>query len=340
MIITMQRGAHPDAITHVVERIEELGLTPRVITGVERTVIAVIGDERGKVQLENLEVAPGVEKIDKILQPFKLVSITSHPDHRSTVVVGGATFGNGQFPVTAGPCSVENEEQIMSAARSVKTSGARLLRGGAFKPRSSPYSFQGLGEDGLKLLAQARAETGLGIVTEVMDAGDLDLILKYADCLQIGARNMANFSLLKAVGKTSKPIILKRGMSATIEEWLMAAEYILAEGNPDVILCERGIRSFDGKYTRNVFDLAAILVAKQLSHLPVIADPSHGAGVNKLIHRLALAAVPAGADGLMIEVHPNPEKAMSDGPQSLTPEQFAALMAALPPYLALENRTL
>ena len=336
MVITMVKGATQQQVGHVIERVKELGFEPHPIYGVERTVVAAVGDERGKYQLESLESAPGVEKVTPILQPYKLVG-SEIKRERTVVDIAGVTFGGSQFGVIAGPCSVEGRDQILETARAVKAAGAHLLRGGAFKPRTSPYSFQGLAEDGLKLLAEARAETGLGIVTEVMNLRDIEVVTEYADALQIGARNIQNFSLLREVGQTSKPVILKRGMAATIEEWLMSAEYIVSEGNERVILCERGIRTFE-TYTRNTFDLSAIPVVHKLCHLPVIADPSHGTGIRDLVAVMSKAAVAAGADGLLLEVHPDPESAFSDGAQSLLPGQFASLMKTLQGYLTLEKR--
>ena len=338
MVITMQKGASEAQVNHVIERVRELGYEPHPIFGVERTVVAAVGDERGKYQLETLASAPGVERVTPILQPFKLVGSEVHPE-RSVVAVAGVRFGSPQFGVIAGPCSVETREQILQTARAVRRAGAQLLRGGAFKPRTSPYSFQGLAEDGLRLLAEARAETGLGIVTEVMDPRDVDLIARYADALQIGARNMQNFSLLKEAGQAGKPVILKRGMSATIEEWLMSAEYVVSEGNGQVVLCERGIRTFENA-TRNTFDLSAVPMVHRLSHLPVIADPSHATGVRDLVPPMAMAAAAAGADGVMVEVHPNPEEAYSDGAQSLLPHEFEALMGQLQGCLKLQSRHL
>lgn len=336
MVITMVKGATQQQVGHVIERVKELGFEPHPIYGVERTVVAAVGDERGKYQLESLESAPGVEKVTPILQPYKLVG-SEIKRERTVVDIAGVTFGGSQFGVIAGPCSVEGRDQILETARAVKAAGAHLLRGGAFKPRTSPYSFQGLAEDGLKLLAEARAETGLGIVTEVMNLRDIEVVTEYADALQIGARNIQNFSLLREVGQTSKPVILKRGMAATIQEWLMSAEYIVSEGNERVILCERGIRTFE-TYTRNTFDLSAIPVVHKLCHLPVIADPSHGTGIRDLVAVMSKAAVAAGADGLLLEVHPDPESAFSDGAQSLLPGQFASLMKTLQGYLTLEKR--
>ena len=338
MIITMKKGASSTEVKHVIERVEALGFEPHPIYGVERTVVAAVGDERGKYQLETLGSASSVEKVTPILQSYKLVGSEVHSE-RTVVEVAGVAFGGGQFGVIAGPCSVESRDQILATAKAVKKAGAQLLRGGAFKPRTSPYSFQGMAEEGLKLLAEARAETGLGIVTEVMNPRDIELVLNYADALQIGARNIQNFSLLKEVGRTETPVILKRGMSTTIEEWLMSAEYVFSEGNMRVILCERGIRTFE-TYTRNTFDLSAIPAVHSQSHLPVIADPSHGTGVRDLVPAMSKAAVAAGADGLLLEVHPNPEEAFSDGAQSLLPEQFEGLMKELQGYLKLENRHL
>ncbi len=336
MVITMKRGAAREEVDHVIDRVETLGFEARPIFGVERTVVAAVGDERGKFQLESLASAPGVEKVTPILQPFKLVGseVRSEP---STVTVAGVKFGGGHFGVVAGPCSVESREQLMATARAVKRSGAHLLRGGAFKPRTSPYSFQGLAEEGLKLLSEARDETGLGVVTEVMNPRDIEVVVEYADAIQLGARNMQNFSLLREVGRAGLPVVLKRGMSATIEEWLMSAEYVVSEGNNDVILCERGIRTFE-THTRFTFDLSAIPAVHALSHLPVVADPSHGTGIRDMVAPMAKASVAAGADGLMVEVHPNPEEAFSDGAQSLVPEQFDDIMQSLAGYLDLAGQ--
>ncbi len=338
MVITMQRGATRSQIDHVIERIREMGYEPHPIFGVERTVIAAVGDERGKHLLEALESAPGVERVPPILQPFKLVG-NEVKQEKTVVDVGGVKVGGDRFVVMAGPCSVETREQILTTAHAVKKAGAHLLRGGAFKPRTSPYSFQGLAEEGLKLLAEARAETGLPVVTEVMNSRDVNLVVNYADLLQIGARNMQNFSLLKEVGQTRKPVLLKRGMMATMEELLMSSEYIASEGNKAIILCERGIRTFE-KYTRNTFDVSAIPVLQSYTHLPVIADPSHGVGIRKFVPAMAKSAAAAGADGLMIEVHPDPENAYSDGAQSLLPEQFEQMMRDLEGYVKLEGKHL
>ncbi|MEI7905749.1 MAG: 3-deoxy-7-phosphoheptulonate synthase [Bacteroidota bacterium] len=337
MIIVLKPGTKKEEYNHVIDRVIEYGFKPHPIVGDERTVIACVGDERGKAQLQQLESLDYVENVLPILKPFKLASKETKP--RSVVKVGSVEFGNSQFVVIAGPCSVESREQIILSAELVKKAGAQMLRGGAFKPRTSPYSFQGLEEEGLKLLAEAREKTGLPFATEVISPGDVDLVARYSDMLQIGARNMQNFALLKEVGKSKRPILLKRGMSSTYKELLMSAEYIMSQGNYDVVLCERGIRTFED-YTRNTFDLAAVPALKEMSHLPVIVDPSHGTGIRSLITPMAKAAVPAGADGIIIEMHPNPEKAFSDGAQSLMPEQFSKLMDEIRRYLPLENRHL
>lgn len=337
MIVVLKPGTKKEEFDHVIERVKEYGFKPHPIVGEERTVIACVGDERGKAQLQQLESLEYVENVVPILKPFKLASKETKP--RSIVKVGNVEFGNSQFVVIAGPCSVESKEQIELSAEQVKKAGAQMLRGGAFKPRTSPYSFQGLEEEGLKLLAGAREKTGLPFATEVISPGDVELVAKYSDMLQIGARNMQNFALLKEVGRTKRPILLKRGMSSTYKELLMSAEYIMSQGNYDVVLCERGIRTFED-YTRNTFDLTAVPALKEMSHLPVIVDPSHGTGIRSLIPPMAKAAVPVGADGIIIEVHPNPEKAFSDGAQSLMPDQFMKLMDDIRRYLPLENRHL
>ncbi|MBI4455189.1 MAG: 3-deoxy-7-phosphoheptulonate synthase [Acidobacteria bacterium] len=338
MIVVMKPGASQEQINHICHQVQAMGFTPHPIKGVEQTVIGAIGDERGREQLQGLALVEGVEAVIPIMKPYKLASreLRKQP---TIVKVGSLEIGPSQFVVMAGPCSVESEEQILAAARAVKAAGANILRGGAFKPRTSPYSFQGLEKQGLELLWKAREETGLPIVTEVLGAEDISLVSNYADILQIGARNMQNFPLLKGVGKTRKPILLKRGMMSTVTELLMSAEYILSQGNPNVILCERGIRTFEDQ-TRNTLDLSAIPLLKGLTHLPVIVDPAHGTGVRSLIPPMARAAVAAGCDGLMIEVHPQPELALSDGAQSLNPAQFLALMESLRPYLQIERRTL
>jgi 3-deoxy-7-phosphoheptulonate synthase len=327
VIINMMLGASEEQIAHVIAVVEQAGYQPHTIRGTERTIVAAVGSGGNRIQLEALQAAPGVEEVVAITHPFKLVSRQVHPAP-SVVMVRGVPIGGDEFIVIAGPCSVESRDQLLAAARSVKRSGARLLRGGAYKPRTSPYDFQGLGEEALRLLAEARDETGLPIVTEVMSTEDVGRIAEYADLLQVGARNMQNFALLRALARVDRPILLKRGPSATVKEWLLAAEYLLAGGNPNVILCERGIRTFETD-TRNTLDLAAVALAKELSHLPVIADPSHGTGRRSLIPALSSAALAVGADGLMIEVHPCPERALSDGPQSLDLDGFASLMQNL-----------
>ncbi|MFA6541171.1 MAG: 3-deoxy-7-phosphoheptulonate synthase [Bacteroidota bacterium] len=337
MIVVLKPGTTKEQFDHVIDRVKEFGFKPHPIVGEERTVIACVGDERGKAQLQQMESLDYIESIMPILKPFKLAS--KETQKRSIVKVGNVEFGNSQFVVIAGPCSVETHEQIVLSAELVKKAGAQMLRGGAFKPRTSPYSFQGLEEEGLKLLAAAREKTGLPFATEVISPSDVALVAKYSDMLQIGARNMQNFALLKEVGKTKTPILLKRGMSSTYKELLMSAEYIMSQGNYNVVLCERGIRTFED-YTRNTFDLTAVPALKEMSHLPVIVDPSHGTGIRSLIPPMAKAAVPVGADGIIIEVHPNPEKAFSDGAQSLLPAQFSALMDELRRYLPLENKHL
>jgi 3-deoxy-7-phosphoheptulonate synthase len=324
MLIVMQHGAAPAEIQRVVEAIEALGYQARPIPGAQRTAIGLVGND-GRVDATRLAALDGVKEIIHVTQPYKQVSREWKPESTVVEVAGGPRIGGGEVVVIAGPCSVETERQIIEAAHLVREHGATLLRGGAFKPRTSPYAFQGLGEPGLKLLARAREETGLPIVTEALDSETVGLVAEYADVIQIGARNMQNFPLLKKVGRCGKPVLLKRGMAATITELLLSAEYLLAEGNHDVILCERGIRGFDPS-TRNVFDLSAIPVVKELSHLPIIADPSHGTGRRSKVPPMARAAVAAGADGLLIEVHPQPDRALSDGEQSLFPEQFAQMM--------------
>ncbi len=334
MIINMMYGASEEQIAHVIAVVEQAGYHPHTIRGTERTIVAAVGSGGNRVQLEALQAAPGVEEVVAITHPFKLVSRQVKSDS-SVVNVRGVLIGGSEFVVIAGPCSVESRDQLLATARSVKRSGARLLRGGAYKPRTSPYEFQGLGEEALRLLAEARDETGLPVVTEVMSTEDVSRIAEYADLMQVGARNMQNFALLRALARVDRPILLKRGPSATVKEWLLAAEYLLAGGNPNVILCERGIRTFETD-TRNTLVLAAVALAKELSHLPVIADPSHGTGRRSLIPALSSAAIAVGADGLMVEVHPCPERALSDGPQSLDLNGFASLMR----NLARPTRTL
>ncbi len=338
MIIVMSQEATKPQIDHVIETIKELGYTPHPIHGEQRTVIGAIGDERGKFRLESLANLVAVESVMPILSPYKLVGreLQGEP---TIVPVGDLTVGGNEFMLIAGPCSVESREQILTVAAAVKKSGAQYLRGGAFKPRSSPYAFQGMEEEGLKLLKEASELTGLKIVTEVITPTDVLLVAKYADVLQVGARNMSNFALLKDLGKISKPIILKRGMAATVNDLLMAAEYIVSEGNPNVILCERGIRTFETA-TRNTLDLSAVPLIKDRSNLPIIVDPSHGCGIKKLIAPLSNAAVACGADGLMIEVHPQPEVAFSDGAQSLLPKEFDVMMKDIRKYLKLAGKHL
>jgi len=326
MIVNMSEGATEEQITHIIDRIREAGYQPHVTRGTERTIVAAVGSGR-RHEIEALQVAPGVDNVVAIAQPFKLVSRMVKP-HRSIVRVGEAAIGGDTVVVIAGPCSVESREQLISTAHAVKKAGASLLRGGAYKPRTSPYDFQGLGEEALKILREASEETGLPVVTEVMGTEDVELICEYADMLQVGARNMQNFNLLRKLATVRKPVLLKRGPSATVKEWLLAAEYLLAGGNPDVVLCERGIKTFETE-TRNTMDLAAVALARDLSHLPVIADPSHGTGKQSLIAAMSRAAVAVGADGLIIEVHPCPERALSDGPQSLDFAAFEKVMRGL-----------
>ncbi len=323
MIVVMQRGATPEQVEHMVARVESMGLKAHVIRGAERTVIAAVGEKREHAR-ESLESGPGVAEVVPILAPYKVASreVKAEP---TQITAGSLTVGRGVVGVIAGPCSVESEEQIMKSAHAVKAAGATALRGGAFKPRTSPYSFQGLKEEGLKLLAQAREETGLAIVTEVVATDDVELVARYADVLQIGARNMQNYRLLEAVGNVDRAVLLKRGPSATIEELLLAAEYILNEGNPRVMLCERGVRTFES-HTRFTLPLATVPYLHQKTHLPVVVDPSHGTGHTYLVPDMAAASVAAGADGLILEVHPDPERALSDGYQSLNFDQFAATM--------------
>ncbi len=339
MIIVMKQGATDDEIGKAVARINELGYQEHVIKGVERTVIGAIGDERGKYMLESLVSLNGVESAMPILKPFKLASSEGRPERSQLPMGEGVEIGGEQIIIIGGPCSVESREQIMESAEVVRAGGGHVLRGGAYKPRTSPYSFQGMAEDGLKLLAEAREKTGLPIQTEVMDSEDIDVCCEYADVLQIGARNVQNFSLLKKVGKTNKTIFLKRGMSTTIEELLMSAEYIMSQGNPNVVLCERGIRTFETA-TRNTLDISAVPVLKEQTHLPIVVDPSHAAGAWRFVAPLAKAAVAVGADGLMLEMHPEPEKAMSDGPQSLKPKKFAALVEELKVFAEAAGRTI
>jgi 3-deoxy-7-phosphoheptulonate synthase len=324
MIILMKKNATQEQIDHVTEWIASVDYKPHLSQGVERTLIGAIGDDRGKAQLKSAAFLPGVEKVVPILKPYKLAG-REFRECNTVIQVGDVRIGGGAFTVMAGPCSIETEEQMMECGYIAKKAGAKILRGGAFKPRTSPYSFQGMEEEGLKLLRKVGDKTGLPVVTEVMNTMDVDLIEAYSDILQIGARNVQNFALLKKVGRSCRPVLLKRGMMTTIEELLMSAEYILSEGNEQVILCERGIRTFETA-TRNTLDISAVPVLKELTHLPVIIDPSHASGHAKYVIPLTRAAVAVGADGAIVEIHPEPEKAFCDGPQSLRPEQFYQLM--------------
>lgn len=344
MIVVMKPSTTKEELEAVVAKVKALGYKPHVLYGVERKVVACIGDERGKARLQALDTMPGVDTVMPILRPYKLASKITRPGKSSFKIKGNTakedvTIGGKKFIVIAGPCSVESEEQMVSTAKAVKKAGAHLLRGGAYKPRTSPYAFQGMEEEGLKLLALAREETGLPVVTEVMNPGDVLVVAKYADVLQVGARNIQNFSLLKAVGKSNRPVLLKRGMMTTIEEFLMSAEYILNEGNESVILCERGIRTFE-KATRNTLDISAVPVLQKETHLPVIVDPSHATGHWELVEPMSRAAVAAGADGIMVEVHPHPAEAWSDGSQSLKFDTFRSLMKNLAPFVKAMKRTI
>jgi 3-deoxy-7-phosphoheptulonate synthase len=326
MIIVLKPHPTPEQIRHVVERIEELGFVPHLSQGVSRTIIGVIGDEE-KLQVEPLQAIDGVEQVVPILKPFKLASREFH-DEDSVFEIKGIRVGGGHLAMIAGPCAIESEPVLFEIAAGVREAGANILRGGAFKPRTSPYSFQGLGEDGLKMLQAAGERFGMPVVTEVMDPRQVDMVVKYTDIIQIGARNMQNFDLLKEVGRTRTPVLLKRGMSATVKDLLMSAEYVLAQGNRQVILCERGVRTFEDS-TRNMLDLSSVPNAKGQSHLPIIVDPSHATGRPDLIPAMARASVAAGCDGVHVEVHSCPEKALSDGPQALLPRQYAQLMDEL-----------
>lgn len=326
MIVNMSEKATEDQINHVIDRIREAGYKPHVTRGTERTIVAAVGSGR-RHEIEALQVAPGVDNVVAIAQPFKLVSKQVHPE-RTIVQIEGLQIGGQDVVVIAGPCSVESPDQLIGTARAVKKAGASMLRGGAYKPRTSPYDFQGLGIEALKILSDAKKETGLPIVTEVMSTEDIDIISEHADMLQVGARNMQNFALLRRLAAIEKPVLLKRGPSATVKEWLLAAEYLLSGGNRNVVLCERGIKTFETEM-RNTFDLAAVALARDLSHLPVIADPSHGTGKQSLIAAVSRAAVAVGADGLIIEVHPCPERALSDGAQSLDFAGFEKVMRSL-----------
>ncbi|MEZ4863978.1 MAG: 3-deoxy-7-phosphoheptulonate synthase [Caldilineaceae bacterium] len=336
MIIVMKQGASQPEIEAVVKRVEELGKKVHLSRGEARTIIGVIGADEHTISEANFEVLDGVERTMRVMQPYKLASRDF--SHTNTVIdVNGVKIGGEQIPVIAGPCSVESREMIIETAHMVKEGGATILRGGAFKPRSSPYSFQGLGEEGLKYLADAREATGLPIITEIMSVDEIDLVAEYTDIFQVGARNNQNYSLLKALGKTNKPVFLKRGISGTIQELLMGAEYVMSNGNMQVIVCERGIRTYETA-TRNTFDVNALPLLKELSHLPVCADPAHGTGMANLVPAIAKAAVAAGADMLMLEVHPDPKRAWSDGAQSLNPDGFAKLVRELRPLAAAVGR--
>ncbi|MGH9689254.1 MAG: 3-deoxy-7-phosphoheptulonate synthase [Candidatus Acidiferrales bacterium] len=340
MLFNMNSEATDEQINHIVVRIKECGYEAHLIRGKERTVIGVVGNSgRHRSELEALSSAPGVEDIVKISHPFKLSARSMRPEGSLIDLGKGVIVGGKEVVVAAGPCAVESREQIFDVAERVAKSGAKLLRGGAYKPRTSPYSFQGMGEDGLKLLREAADKNGLLVVTEVMDPSQIEVMLPYVDVMQVGARNMQNYHLLRALGETQKAVLLKRGMSATLEELLLCAEYIMAGGNYKVILCERGIRTFD-TYLRNTLDIAAIPVIKSLSHLPIFADPSHGTGRRDKVAPMARAAVAAGADGLIIEVHPDPERALSDGVQSLYPDQFAHLMGEIRAIAPAVGRTI
>jgi 3-deoxy-7-phosphoheptulonate synthase len=327
MLVVMQQDATREQIDRVVRVIEEMGYQARPMPGAQRTAVGLVGND-GRVDSSRIEALPGVAQVIHVSKPYKQVSREWRHENTVVAIAPGVTFGGREIPIIAGPCSVESEGQIVTAARQVAAAGAAALRGGAFKPRSSPYSFQGLGKRGLELLRLAQRETGLPIVTEALDEEGAHLVAEYADCIQVGARNMQNYSLLRAVGRIGKPVLLKRGMAATITDLLLSAEYILAEGNGRVILCERGVRSFDTA-TRNLLDLTAIPLVQKLSHLPIIADPSHGTGLRDKVPPMARAAIAAGADGVIVEVHPDPDRALSDGGQSLFPEQFVDLMSEL-----------
>ena len=338
MVIVMQVGAEESQIEAVIARVQELGYHPHPIYGTELTVVAAVGDERGKAQLQSLGSMPGVDRVVPILQPFKL-SGSEFKKERTIIRVGDISIGGEEIIIMAGPCSVESKEQMLEVAEVIKEAGAKILRGGAFKPRTSPYSFQGLGEEGLQFLAAAREQTGLLIVTELLDSHDLGLVAQYADIIQIGARNMQNYGMLSYLATIDKPVLLKRGMMSKVEELLLSAEYILSGGNYNVMLCERGIRTFETA-TRNTFDINAIPFIKKFSHLPIIADPSHGTGNWEYVGPVAKAAIAAGADGLLIEVHPHPEVALSDGAQSLRPDKFARLVKELKPFAEAAGRQL
>ncbi|MBU5334418.1 MAG: 3-deoxy-7-phosphoheptulonate synthase [Anaerocolumna aminovalerica] len=335
MIIVMKPGAKKESIQNIIRIIEDNGLTAHLSDGKEVTIIGVVGDKT-KLQNQNLEIAEDVDKVVPVTESYKLANKKFHPEP-SIIKVGNASIGGDELIIMSGPCAVESEDQVMETAKAIQKAGAQILRGGAYKPRTSPYAFQGLEEDGLKLMKEAKDETGLAVVCEVTSLAAIEAAVKYVDMLQIGARNMQNFYLLKEAGKTGLPVLLKRGLSATIDEWLNASEYIIAEGNPNVVLCERGIRTFETA-TRNTLDISAVPVIKHKSHLPIIVDPSHATGVRKYVKPLAMSAIAAGADGLMIETHPNPACALSDGPQSLTFPQFEELCGEIRPLAKLMGK--
>ena len=337
MIILMKEGASQSEIDHIHNRVTEMGYVPHLIVGVTRTVVAAVGDKT-KEPLKSLQYEPGVDSVMAVQQPYKLASRTTKEDD-TIVDVDGVKIGGEHFVVFAGPCSIETEDQLLSSAEAVKASGAQFLRGGAYKPRTSPYSFQGLEEDGLKLLQLAKEKTGLKTITELIQPSNAELVANYVDMIQIGARNMQNFPLLRAVGKLKTPVFLKRGLSATLEDLLMAAEYILSEGNPNIVLCERGIRTFEKAY-RNTLDLNAVPALRAMTHLPIIVDPSHGTGRRDMVATMARAAVATGCDGIMIETHPNPDMAWSDGPQSLHFDQYQDLVQSLHPILSTVDKQL
>lgn len=336
MIIVMKQNAKEESIKRIINIIEEKGLTPHLSKGSEVTIIGVIGD-KAKLMDQNLEILDDVERVVNVTETYKLANKKFHPEP-TIVQVGNTAIGGNELVIMSGPCAIESREQLLETARASKAAGAKILRGGAYKPRTSPYAFQGLEEEGLKFMKEAREETGLPVVCEVTSLAAIELAVQYVDMLQIGARNMQNFYLLKEAGKTGMPVLLKRGLCATIDEWLNAAEYIIAEGNPNVVLCERGIRTFETA-TRNTLDISAVPVIKTKSHLPIIVDPSHATGVRGYVKPLAMSAIAAGADGLMIETHPNPSQALSDGPQSLTFSQFDELCNGLKPLAELMGKT-
>ena len=338
MLVVMEHGATPEQVAGVVRLIEELGYQARPMPGSQRTAVGLVGND-GRVEGARFETLPGVAQVLHVTKPYKQASREWHPDDTVVTIAPGVHVGGDDITLIAGPCSVESEEQIVAAARAVRAAGACCLRGGAFKPRSSPYSFQGLGKRGLEMLAVAKRETGLAIVTEAMDDEGAELVAEYADCIQVGARNMQNYSLLRTVGRLGKPVLLKRGLAATITDLLLSAEYILSEGNEQVILCERGVRSFDPA-ARNMLDLTAIPIVHRLSHLPIVADPSHGTGLRDKVIPMARAAIAAGADGVLIEMHPEPDRALSDGAQSLYPDQFTQLVGELRAVAAAIGRNI